>query len=86
MHSTHSRRNFLTTLSVAGAACILGPRRSLADEGPPEVTTIRLRRDPAICLGPWDIAEDLLRVEGIHGYSLRARTGRPGVDADDRAR
>ena len=29
-------------LSAAGAAGVLGARRSLADEGPPEVTTIRL--------------------------------------------
>ena len=34
---------FWPTLSVAGAAGILGTRASLADEGPPETTTIRLR-------------------------------------------
>jgi NitT/TauT family transport system substrate-binding protein len=65
MRIMHSRRHFLTAFSAAGAAGVLGARGPLADEGPPEVTTIRLRRDPAICLGPWDIAEDLLRVEGF---------------------
>ena len=43
MHIMQSRRDFLAGLSAAGAASILGARASLADEGPPEVTTIRLR-------------------------------------------
>ena len=60
-----SRRDFLATLSAAGAAGVLGGRCVLADEGPPEVTTIRLRRDPSICVAPWYIAEDLLRAEGF---------------------
>src|ERR687898_44 len=59
-----SRRDFLTTLSAAGAVGMLDPRGSLA-EGPPETTTIRLRRDPSICVAPWYIAEDLLRAEGF---------------------
>ena len=66
MHSTHSRRNFLSTLSAAGAAGILlGPRRSLADEAPPETTTIRLSRYPGICGAPVLIADELLRAEGF---------------------
>jgi hypothetical protein len=46
MHIGQSRRDFLATLSAAGAASVLGARASLADEGPPERTTIRLRREP----------------------------------------
>jgi NitT/TauT family transport system substrate-binding protein len=65
MHTMQSRRDFLATLSAAGAGGILGAPRSLADEGPPEVTTLRLRRDPSICVAPWYIAEDLLRAEGF---------------------
>jgi NitT/TauT family transport system substrate-binding protein len=65
MHIMQSRRDFLTTLSAAGTAGVLGDRASLADDGPPEVTTIRLRRDPSICIAPWYIAEDLLRAEGF---------------------
>jgi NitT/TauT family transport system substrate-binding protein len=65
MQLIQSRRDFLTSASLAATAGVLGARRPLADEGPPEVTTLRLRRDPGICLGPWDIAEDLLRVEGF---------------------
>jgi NitT/TauT family transport system substrate-binding protein len=65
MHIMHSRRDFLATLSAAGAAGILGPRSSLADEGPPETTTLRLAWYPNICTAPADIAEDLLRAEGF---------------------
>ena len=65
MHMTQSRRGFLTALSAAGAASALGARTSLADEGPPETTTIRLNWYPNICLAPKDIAEDLLHAEGF---------------------
>jgi NitT/TauT family transport system substrate-binding protein len=65
MRTSQSRRDFLASLSAAGAAGMLGSRRSLADDGPPEVTTVRLRRDPSICAAPWYIAEDLLRAEGF---------------------
>ena len=65
MYSIQSRRNFLSTLSAAGAAGILGSRTSLADEAPPERTTLRLRLDPNTCAAPWYVAEDLLRAEGF---------------------
>jgi hypothetical protein len=42
MQIRQNRRHFLANLSVAGAAGILGPRGTLADDGPPEITTIRL--------------------------------------------
>jgi NitT/TauT family transport system substrate-binding protein len=65
MRIMQSRRDFLAGLSAAGAAGLVNARESLADEGPPEVTTVRLRRDPSICVAPWYIAEDLLRAEGF---------------------
>ena len=65
MQIIQSRRDFLATLSAASAAGVLGTPSSLADEGPPEVTTIRLARDPIICVAPGYIAEDLLRAEGF---------------------
>jgi NitT/TauT family transport system substrate-binding protein len=65
MHIMQSRRDFLATLSAAGAAAALGGRPSLADEGPPETTTIRLHRDPSICAAPAQIADALLRAEGF---------------------
>jgi hypothetical protein len=60
MHIMQSRRDFLASTSPAAAAGLFGPRRVLADEGPPEVTTIRLGSWPNICLAPADIADDLL--------------------------
>jgi NitT/TauT family transport system substrate-binding protein len=60
-----NRRDFLASASLAATAGLLDLRSSLADEAPPEVTTIRLRRDPAVCVAPWYIAEDLLRAEGF---------------------
>jgi NitT/TauT family transport system substrate-binding protein len=65
MHIMPSRRDFLTTLSAAGAASVLGAGGSLADEAPPEVTTIRLRKSSAICIAPRYLAGDLLRAEGF---------------------
>jgi NitT/TauT family transport system substrate-binding protein len=65
MQLIQSRRDFLTTLSAAGAASVIGARASLADEAPPEVTAIRLARDPNICLAPLDISGELLRAEGF---------------------
>jgi NitT/TauT family transport system substrate-binding protein len=77
MPSIQSRRDFLTAFSLAGAAGVLGARGSLADEGPPETTTIRLRRDPTgICIAPWYVAEDLLRAEGFTDVRyVRAQSG-----------
>jgi NitT/TauT family transport system substrate-binding protein len=65
MQIRQSRRDFLTALSVAGAAGALGARGSLADEGPPETTTLRLIYDPSICNAPSYIADELLRAEGF---------------------
>ncbi|MFL6937847.1 MAG: twin-arginine translocation signal domain-containing protein, partial [Xanthobacteraceae bacterium] len=47
-----SRRRFLTTLSSLGAASLGGGSRSLAQEAPPETTSIRLTKIPGICIAP----------------------------------
>ena len=49
----------------AGAARADRRRSALADEGPPETTTIRLAFYPNICLAPTLVAKDLLRAEGF---------------------
>ena len=47
MQFMQSRRDFLASaLCRPAPRGVLGARASLADEGPPETTTIRLRRDP----------------------------------------
>ncbi|MFZ0209461.1 MAG: ABC transporter substrate-binding protein [Roseiarcus sp.] len=65
------RRDFLKTgfsiaaAGLAGAAALTGARRSLAEEAPPETTSLRLGQIPATCLAPLDILDDLLRDEGF---------------------
>jgi NitT/TauT family transport system substrate-binding protein len=59
-----SRRDFVAT-SLAGAAALTGSAPALADEGPPETTTIRMTYDPNICVAPYYIAEELLGAEGL---------------------
>jgi NitT/TauT family transport system substrate-binding protein len=65
MEIRQDRRHFLASLSAAGAAGVVASRGSLADEGPPETTTIRLAYYPNNCLAPLLVAEDLLRAEGF---------------------
>jgi NitT/TauT family transport system substrate-binding protein len=65
MQMTQSRRDFLASLSAAGAAGVLGARASLADEGPPETATVRILKEAAVCIAPQYVAEDLLRAEGF---------------------
>jgi NitT/TauT family transport system substrate-binding protein len=74
MQTRQSRRDFLTSLTVAGGAGLLGGRASLADEGPPETNAVRLTQDPNICLAPGYIAEDLLRAEGFTEIQYVAST------------
>src|SRR5687768_5937713 len=65
MQSRQSSRDLLTSLSVAGGAGLLGARASLADEGPPETSAVRLPQVPNLCIAPGYIAVDLLRAEGF---------------------
>ena len=59
MQTTQNRRRFLATMSSAGAAGLMGVRNSLAQEAPPETTTIRLARHSGICNAPQFIADEL---------------------------
>ena len=65
MQIIQSRRDLLASLTAAGAAGVLGTRRSFADEAPPEITTIRLAKIPGICIAPQYLAEELLAAEGF---------------------
>jgi len=42
-----TRRRFLTTLSLAGAAGLVRARPALAAEGPPEITSVRIQKSPS---------------------------------------
>ena len=76
MPNIQSRRNFLASLSAAGAAGCLGARASLANEGPPETPTIRLKKQTAICFAPLYVVEAFLGAEGFS--DVRYVTAAPG--------
>ena len=60
-----TRCDFLASASLAAAAGVLGPQGALADEGPPETTTLKLAYYANNCLAPLLVAEDMLRTEGF---------------------
>jgi NitT/TauT family transport system substrate-binding protein len=65
MSVMQTRRRFLTTAALAGAAGVLRAPRLLAAEGPSETTVVRLSKIPGICIAPQYVAEELLRAEGL---------------------
>jgi NitT/TauT family transport system substrate-binding protein len=65
MRFIQTRRDFLASLSAAGAAGVLGPRPALAGDGPPETGTIRLAKAGSICIAPQYLAKELLHAEGF---------------------
>ena len=56
MTMTQTRRKFLTTLSLAGAAGVVRAPPSQAAEGPPEITSVRITKLKlplqSVCLAP----------------------------------
>ena len=52
MQMLHSRRSFLASLSLASAASLLDGGDSLAQEAPPETTTLRIPTGSLICNAP----------------------------------
>jgi NitT/TauT family transport system substrate-binding protein len=50
---------------LAAAAGVFAPRAVLAAEGPPETTTIRLRKQLSICFAPLYVVEAFLHAEGF---------------------
>jgi NitT/TauT family transport system substrate-binding protein len=65
MQIRQNRRDFIASASLVAAAAVLGARGSLADEGPPETTKIRLKQSAAICFAPAYVVEPFLRAEGF---------------------
>jgi NitT/TauT family transport system substrate-binding protein len=60
-----NRRQFLASMSAAGAVSAFAGRGSFAEEAPPETTTVRLSKIPGICIAPQYVVEELLRAEGF---------------------
>ena len=74
----YTRRQFLESTSVLGAASLLGYSRIAAAEPPPETKKIRLVHFPAICIAPQYLAEELLRLEGFSEVSyVEMMSGKP---------
>jgi NitT/TauT family transport system substrate-binding protein len=65
MPIVQTRRRFLTTLSLAGAAGLVRARPALAGDGAPEITSVRIQKSPSICNAPRYVAQELLRAEGF---------------------
>jgi NitT/TauT family transport system substrate-binding protein len=65
MPTMQTRREFLTALSLAGAAGLVRPPPVLAAEGALETTTVRIAKSAALCVSPQYVAEELLRAEGF---------------------
>ena len=74
----YTRRQFLESTSVLGAASLLGYSRIAAAEPPPETRKIRLVHAPTICFAPQYLAEELLRLEGFSEVSyVEMMSGKP---------
>src|SRR6266852_5082735 len=65
MQMSQNRRRFLTTLSGAGAAGLIGAPNLRAQDGRLETTTVRLAKIAGICIAPQYVADELLRAEGF---------------------
>jgi NitT/TauT family transport system substrate-binding protein len=64
MTIVQTRRQFLTGLSLAGAAALFRTPTIAAEERL-ETTSVRFMRTPSICHAPQFVIEDLLRAEGF---------------------
>jgi len=71
-----SRREFLSTATIAGTGALLGLRSELvAAEPPPETTRLRLDQVPSICRAPQYVAEDFFRAEGFTDVQYIKKAG-----------
>ena len=66
MSNTQTRRGFLTTLSLAGAAGLLSPRCGWADEPALETTTVRFGKAPVIWFRPAIYLRGFAARRGVH--------------------
>src|SRR5438132_7853195 len=81
MPNIQTRRQFLTTLSLAGAAGLARAPRALGAEGTLETTSVRLLKQERLCIAPEYIVADLLRAEGF--TDIRYVSLPPGANTPD---
>jgi NitT/TauT family transport system substrate-binding protein len=79
MKMSQGRRRFLATLTATGAAGLIGPPSSRAQDGRLETTSIRIAKIAGICIAPQYVAEELLRAEGF--TDVRYVATEPGMQA-----
>ena len=72
MPMLQTRRCLLAGVSGIGAAALRG-RASLAAEGSPETTSVRLAKSTGICGAPQYIVDGLLRTEGFSEIRMHCR-------------
>ena len=65
MSIIQTRRRFLMTATLTGAAGMARVPLVQAKEGPLETTTVRIMKNPSICLAPQYVADQLLAAEGF---------------------
>jgi NitT/TauT family transport system substrate-binding protein len=70
-----TRRDLLRRLALAGGVHLFSRPVPVAAEPPPETRTVKLIRDPAICIAPLYMAEELLRDEGFTDVQYVQTTG-----------
>jgi NitT/TauT family transport system substrate-binding protein len=79
-----SRRRFLSSASLAGAAGLIGAPKSLRAEPLPETTTVRIAKytGPAVCEAPKYVAAELLHAEGFTDVRYVEPAGAGELDFD----
>jgi NitT/TauT family transport system substrate-binding protein len=79
--SRWNRREFLSAITCAGVAALLGTAaESVAAEPPPETKRIRIPQIPSACRSPEWVAEELLRAEGFTDVQYIPVQGTQGVE------
>src|SRR5215471_17583457 len=78
------RRAFLRRAVAAVAVVGARPSRAAA-EPPPETTTLRIVREPAICFAPQYAAEDLLKGEGFVDVEYVSMSPEPSRSIGERS-
>ena len=77
---TWRRRDFVSGLTAAGTAGLLGMGPGpAAAEPPPETTALRLVKITSICQAPQYVAEELLRAEGFTDLQYVPKEGALGI-------
>jgi NitT/TauT family transport system substrate-binding protein len=82
MSTLQTRREFMTSLALGGAAGLVRVPHALAAEGTLETTTVRLPKIGSICVAPQDIADELLRAEGFTDIRY-VPAGTAGINAPE---